>query len=231
MQTLTIYRTVAGAVTLFAVGMQYWLAVLDGFGPGLLSRTLHFFSFFTILTNLLAAAALLAPVAAPGTRLARFLDRPAVRTGIAGYIIVVGIVYYLLLSDLGHVTGWTRVFEQVLHYVTPPLFVLDWLLFVPKGELTWRNGIYCLGYPAAYAVWTLLHGAVSGWYPYPFLDVSELGYPRTLLNIAGLVLAFLVLELGPRRHRPADRPARCKARNSLKGCGLPFIAPQGCSMP
>ncbi len=195
MQAITIYRTIAGAVTLFAVGMQYWFAVLDGFGPDLPARTLHFFSFFTILTNLLAAAALLAPVAAPETWLARFLDRAAVRTGIAGYIIVVGVVYYLLLSDLGHVTGWSRIFEHVLHYVTPPLFVLDWLLFVRKGGLTWRNGTYCLGYPAVYALWTLLHGAVSGWYPYPFLDVSELGYPRSLLNIAGLVLAFLVLDL------------------------------------
>jgi len=73
--------------------------------------------------------------------------------------------------------------------------VLDWLLFVPKGEVAWRNGIASLGFPAVYAAWTLGHGALSGWYPYPFLDVPDLGYPRTLLNIAGLVLAFLALEL------------------------------------
>jgi hypothetical protein len=195
MQARTIYRTIAGAVTLFAVGMQYWLAVLDGGGPGLLPRTVHFFSFFTILTNLLAAAALLAPVAAAQTSLGRFLDRPAVRTGIAGYIIIVGIVYYLLLSDIGNVSGWTRVFEQVLHYVTPPLFVLDWLLFVPKRDVAWRNGVKCLAFPALYAVWILGYGAFSGWYPYPFLDVPVLGYPQTILNMAGLVLAFLVVEL------------------------------------
>ena len=50
-------------------------------------------------------------------------------------------------------------------------------------------------FPLAYLAWTLLHGAVSGWYPYPFLDVSELGYPRALLNIVGLVVVFLALEM------------------------------------
>jgi hypothetical protein len=52
-----------------------------------------------------------------------------------------------------------------------------------------------MSFPLAYLAWTLLHGAASGWYPYPFLDVSELGYPRALINIVGLALAFLALEI------------------------------------
>jgi len=79
--------------------------------------------------------------------------------------------------------------------VTPPLFVIDWLLFVPKGEIGWRNGLDSLAYPIAYLVWTMVHGAFAGWYPYPFIDVSKLGYGRMLLNSAGLILAFLALEL------------------------------------
>lgn len=188
-----LYRTIAGAIGLFAVGIQYWLVVLDG--GALLKGSVHFFSYFTILTNILAAVALLAPVLAPASPTTRFLDRPSVRTAIAGYIVVVGTVYYALLRNIGHAQGWELFFEHVLHYVTPPLFVLDWLLFVPKGGLPWRTGVACLGYPAIYAVWTLAHGAVTGWYPYPFLDVADLGYPQTLLNIAGLVVAFLALEL------------------------------------
>jgi hypothetical protein len=79
--------------------------------------------------------------------------------------------------------------------VTPPLFVLDWLLFVDKRELDWRPGLGALAFPALYVAWTLVHGAVSGWYPYPFIDVPDLGYPRALINMAGLVLAFLGLEI------------------------------------
>jgi len=77
----------------------------------------------------------------------------------------------------------------------PPLFVLNWLLFVPKGGIGWRNGVDSLTYPFAYLAWTLVHGFFASWYPYPFIDVLKLGYGRMLLNSAGLILAFLALEL------------------------------------
>jgi hypothetical protein len=189
-----LYRIIAGTIGLISVAIQYWLIVLDGSRDAFVS-TIHFFSYFTILSNILAALALLLPVVAPASRVGRFLGRPPVRAAIAGYIIIVGTVYYLLLRNVGHAQGWTLFFEHVLHYVTPPLFVLDWLIFVPKGEVAWRNGLACLGFPAVYAVWTLTHGALTGWYPYPFIDVPELGYPRTLLNMAGLIAAFVALEL------------------------------------
>jgi hypothetical protein len=194
-QTRDVYRAVAGGITLLAVVAQYFQVVQGDSGAALLTATIHFFSFFTILSNVLTAAALLIPLIWPTSTAGRFLVRPSVRTAITGYIIIVGVVYFLLLHDLSRATGARLYFERALHYLTPPMFVLDWLLFVPKADVPWTVGFASLGFPAAYAVWTLAHGAISGWYPYPFLDVSDLGYPRTLLNIAGLVLAFLALEL------------------------------------
>jgi hypothetical protein len=191
----TIYRVAAGAFTAFAVGMQYWLIVYDLPDADLVASTVKFFCFFTILSNVLAALALLLPVLMPDTTLGRFFDRPSVRTGLTGYIIIVGVVYFLLLRNLSHHQGWALFFEHALHYVTPPLFVLDWLLFVPKGDVDWKVGFASLGFPALYIAWTLVHGAFSGWYPYPFVDVPQLGYARTLVNIAGLIVAFLGLEL------------------------------------
>jgi hypothetical protein len=191
----TIYRAAAGALIAFAVGMQYLLLVSGKSGEALATSTINFFSFFTILTNVLAAVAMLLPLLAPNSAAGRFLDRPSVRTAITGYIIMVGTIYYLLLRNLSQRQGWSMFFEHMLHYVTPPLFVLDWLLFVPKREVGWRVGFAALGFPLAYTMWTLVHGAASGWYPYPFLDVVDLGYPRVLANIVGLVLVFLILEL------------------------------------
>jgi hypothetical protein len=207
------YRALAGAVCAFSVGIQYWFFVRGLSGAALVADTVKFLSYFTILTNILAAAALLLPLAAPQSSPARFLSRPSVRTAIAGYIIVVGVVYYLLLRNLGDAEGWPLFFERGLHYLTPPLFVLDWLLFVPKGRVVWWNGVACLGFPALYAVWTLVNGALTGWYPYPFMDVGDLGYPSVLANIAGLVVAFLLLDLalvgidrwlGHKRHNAAQ---------------------------
>lgn len=189
-----IYRLATGALGLVSVGAQYWLIMHDKSGAALVTGTINFLSYFTILTSLLAAAAMLFPVLAPGWPLGAFFERASVRTAITGYIIIVGAVYFLLLRNVGHAEGLSLFFDHILHYVLPPLFVLDWILFVPKGVVAWRNGFACLGFPALYIAWTLSHGALTGWYPYHFVDVTKLGYAQTVLNIAGLVLAFLALD-------------------------------------
>jgi hypothetical protein len=59
----------------------------------------------------------------------------------------------------------------------------------------------------------LIHGAVTGFYPYPFIDVSKLGYDKVLANMAVLILVFAGLGLsliavdrwlGRRRERIAN---------------------------
>lgn len=191
----TLYRAAAGAFTAVCVVAQYWLLVRGDSLAGTAGSSLRFFSFFTILTNVLAAAALLIPLVAPHSAAGRFLTRPAVRTAVTGYFIMVGVIYYLLLRDLSQRQGWPMFFEYMLHYVTPPLFVIDWLAFVDKRALDWRLGLSALGFPLAYLVWTVIHGAATGWYPYPFIDAAELGYPRASLNTAGLVLVFVALQV------------------------------------
>jgi len=145
----TIYRAAAGSFIAFAICMQYWLLVAGKSGEALATSTINFLSFFTILNNVLAAVALLLPLLAPNSAAGRFLDRPSVRTAITGYIIMVGTIYYLLLRNLSQRQGWSMFSEHMLHYVTPPLFVLDWLLFVPKHEVGWRVGFAALGFPLA----------------------------------------------------------------------------------
>ena len=190
----TAYRTIAGAFIALCVLMQYWLMMRGDTIAAMAASSVKFFSFFTILTNALAAVTLLWPLIAPRSTLGRFLSRPPVRTAVTGYFIIVGVIYYLLLRDLSQRQGWSMFFEYMLHYVTPPLFVLDWLLFVDKRDLNWRIGLSALGFPLAYLVWTVIHGAATGWYPYPFIDAAELGYPRASLNTAGLVLVFVALQ-------------------------------------
>lgn len=192
--TKTIYRAFAGAFTVFVVVMQFWLTMGDASGAELARLSIRFFSFFTILTNILAAAALLFPLLAPRSAPGAFLARPTVRTAIAGYMIMVGVVYYLLLVGVSGREGWSLFFEHLLHAATPPLFVLDWLAFVNKQAVDWRVGLRSLAYPLLYIAWTLARGAATGWYPYPFLDVGDLGYAHVLANVVGLVTIYVVLE-------------------------------------
>lgn len=185
----TALRALAAAVGWFAVGLQYWLVITGDAGPDPVNRTINFFSYFTILTNIIAATAMTASLLAPGS----FLDRPSVRTAIATYIIIVGVVYHLILRDLWDPQGWQLVADVSLHYVTPVLFALDWLLFVPKRGVPWSTAVWALVYPLAYMGWTLWHGSWSGFYPYPFVDVSQIGLAKALQNAGGMTVAFLVL--------------------------------------
>jgi hypothetical protein len=187
------YRLVAGGFTALCVAVQYGLLVHGEGGANAVALSIEFFSFFTILTNIIAALALLLPVLAPRSAAAAFLLQPTVRTAIAGYMIMVGVVYYLLLLGVSGRQGWSLFFEHLLHVATPPLFVLDWLAFVDKRTVDWRVGLRALGYPLAYVGYTLVRGAATGWYPYPFLDVADLGYARVALNIGALVGAYILL--------------------------------------
>jgi hypothetical protein len=164
-------------------------------GDSALDGVFNFLSYFTVLTNLLIAVSLTVPLVRPQAALARFFEQPATRTALAGYIIVVGVVYAVALSELWDPQGAQFVADLLLHTVVPIVYVAYWLFCVPKGSLSWRNIFSWPTYPLAYLAYALVRGAVVGRYPYPFIDVNVLGYPQVLLNALGLLAAFLVLGL------------------------------------
>jgi len=188
------YRRAAAAIAWFAIVLQYCLTVTKPGAP-FIEATIRYFSYFTILTNILVALALTLPWLAPQSRAGQFFDRPSVRTAILAYIIIVAVIYHYLLAKLWNPQGWELVADTIEHVVTPALYVIDWMLFVPKGTVRWKSAFIWLRFPLAYAVYSLIHGAVMGFYPYPFINVSNLGYDRVLLNMGVLVLVFLGLGL------------------------------------
>lgn len=188
------YRIGAAAVAWFALVLQYTLTVTKPGAP-FLEATVRYFSFFTIITNVLVALALTLPWLAPESRAGQFFDRPSVRTAILAYIIIVAVIYHYLLAKLWNPQGWQLLADTIEHVVTSALYVIDWVLFVPKGTVKWKSAVVWLGYPLVYAAYSLIHGAVTGFYPYPFINVSNLGYDKVLINMAVLVLVFLGLGL------------------------------------
>ncbi len=189
----TSLRVLAAVVGFFALGLQYYIIAAPLAGAELTKWIIEFFCFFTILTNCLAALAMALPVIAPRSAPGRFFDRPSVRTAIASYIVVVAAVYHLILRNYWDPKGWALVADVLLHYVTPALFVLDWLVFVPKGQVPWRTVVTSLLFPLIYVAWTLVHGAQTNWYPYPFFDVANLGLEKVFMNVAGLLCVFLAV--------------------------------------
>jgi len=190
-----ILRSAAAATGFFALGLQLSLMVLDPTRPGLAATAINFFSYFTILTNTLVAFAMLLPLAAPDTQAGRFLSKPSVRTASAGYCIIVAVVYFLFLRNVGGDEDWELIADQLLHYVTPLLFTIDWLAFVPKGQVRWTIVGTSLVMPILYGIWTLVHGALTNWYPYSFFDVTRLGHLKTFVNFAGFMAMFVAAAL------------------------------------
>lgn len=186
-----LYRTAAALAGWLAVGLQYYTLVHDKTGAAFTSETIFFVSFFTIWTNVLVATAMTFTGLAPLSRPGRFFDRPGVRTALCVYIIIVAVIYHWLLSDLWNPKGLQLFADRLLHTAVPILFVLDWLIIVPKGRLSFAAVPLWLVIPLIYMAYTLVRGAAVAEYPYPFIDVVRLGYPTVILNIVGLSGVFI----------------------------------------
>jgi len=168
---LATVRLFFGVLTLAAVVTQIMrLQDLGVYNP------VNFFGYFTNLSNILAAMVFLAGayMFAAGHKMSAKYD--AVRGASATGMVIVGVVYGILLSgeDLGGLLPWVNV---VLHYIMPVAVLADWLLFPPKTKLRAERLTDWLLFPVAYVTYTLVRGAHVGWYPYPFLNPSEVnGY-------------------------------------------------------
>lgn len=179
---------IATALTLRFLLTAFWPA--DDLDPALLVRLERFFSYFTIQSNLVALLASMAVVRA------RPLDTATGRAlrlaGLVG-MTVTCIVYIVMLSGDADNQGLDEVANLMLHYVGPPLFVGAWLIFGPFWKLGARDVMRMMLWPLLWVVWTLLHGAVTDWYPYPFIDVVEHGYAKVFVNIAVISVFALTL--------------------------------------
>jgi hypothetical protein len=175
------------AALLAAVAITYQLARLQGHpsfgGVG------NFFSFFTIQSNVLAAAALV--LAAVVRRDERSVGFEAARTAATFYIVVTGVVFAALLSGMQEQLDTHNAFaNSVLHYVIPAAAAVDWIVDPPRHRLGTTVALAWLAYPLAWFAYTLVRGAAVGWYPYPFVDVSEHGYGRVIGNGIVFLVAF-----------------------------------------
>lgn len=180
-------------VVAFVVQVPITAANETGFFDSPAARVANLFSFFTILTNLLVgitSATLAIRPEARGT-LFRVLRLDAVLG-----ITVTGIVFHTLLAGLRELHGAELFADHLFHTVSPIMVVAGWLMFGPRGLIDGRAVGYAVIYPLGWLAFTLVRGAVIGWYPYPFVDVSVLGYGTVVLNCVGITLLFVLLAAG-----------------------------------
>jgi hypothetical protein len=180
----------------FALVLQLYLLIKNAPANGLtnLQATSRFFSYFTILTNLIVALSLTLVLAGNGG-ISLFFSRLSVQTAIAVYIFIVGLSYNILLRHLWKPQGLQLVADELLHVAVPLLYVLHWIFCVTKKPLPWKHLLAWLLYPFFYLVYILLRASFDGFYPYYFINVTELGYAGVLRNALGLMIAFVITSI------------------------------------
>lgn len=176
----------------FAVLAQLYL-MLQNRETALIESLLRFISYFTILTNTLVALFFTTRVFGADQKRLALLHRKATPMALTSFILVVGLVYQFVLRSLWAPTGLQMVVDELLHTIIPVLMYVYWLMFCSKTTVEWKQFSKWLLYPLGYVVFVLARGHFSGFYPYPFLNVVELGLGSVLLNSCLVLLLILLI--------------------------------------
>jgi hypothetical protein len=192
-QTKRFAQISIAVIAWFALLLQLYLQIVNR-STGVAEAIIRFFSYFTILTNLLVAVCFTSLLQQKGKGF-QFFSKPGVSTAVTVYILIVGLVYNLVLRSLWNPQGWQLLADNLLHTVTPLLTVLYWIAYTSAKEIKWKETALWLFYPLIYLIYVLFRGAFSDFYPYFFIDAGKLGYTKAFTNAVYVTLAFLVVSL------------------------------------
>lgn len=186
-----VHLLVAAALAFAFVFQIVDLSIGGAFVPG------EYFVFFTNDTTMIAIVVM----ALTGVSMLRRPRDGVLLTSIAlavvPYALVTGVVYNLTLRGLPSEAylgiPWAN---EVLHVGMPLVLALDWfVLRLADGgrpALPRRAVLVALVFPAVWVGGTYLRGALTGWYPYPFLDPSA-GAATIVAYVGGIAAAVVVV--------------------------------------
>lgn len=159
------------------------------FGPGLDGLFNHFFYFTTqsnIILGITAFLLALNPVRTSDQfhvwRLVGIID-----------ITITCIVFNFVLKNSPRPDQIASLASTIQHSINPALAIVGWLIYGPKGSVSIKRVAIAAFIPIAYAIFTLVRGAILVWYPYNILDVTNLGYGGVSIYIAAIFILFLII--------------------------------------
>jgi hypothetical protein len=194
-------RLILGFSTLFAVAYQALILHQNGvFDP------FNYLGYFTNLSNIVASVILIISALyllksrSPSPR------DDVIRGAAVLYMAVTGAVYATLLTgvDVGLLVPWVNI---LMHVIMPLAVIADWLYQPAHTKVAAKQALVWLIFPAVYVVYTLVRGAIVGWYPYPFLNPANVGgYAGVAVYCAAILAAFfvfgwLIMKLGNSQKR------------------------------
>nr|WP_294904612.1 Pr6Pr family membrane protein [uncultured Lacibacter sp.] len=192
-QTKRFIQISIAAIAWFAVILQLYLQIINR-TTGVTEAVIRFFSYFTILTNILVAVCFTSLSLQKGKAF-HFFNKPGVITAVTVYILIVGLVYNLVLRSLWSPQGLQLLVDNLLHTVTPLLALVYWFAYVPAKQISWKQAPAWMLYPLFYLIYVMIRGSFSNFYPYFFIDATALGYAKAFVNAVYVTAAFLLVSL------------------------------------
>lgn len=183
---ITVYKVFFGLLAFTSIAIEISVLVERG-----LFNAVNFFSYFTIITNILVFLTFIVSAIAENHGVNKKIS--AIRSAVTVYILLVGIAFSILLSGLDNVTftivPWDNI---VLHYIIPVAVLIDYLIDRPY-RTEFNKALSWLAFPLAYLAYSLMRGAITGWYPYPFLNPSLHGWSVVIVTVMGIVVLSVAL--------------------------------------
>ncbi len=167
----------------FAITAQFILNVKNR-QADIFETIIRFFSFFTILTNILVALFFTTRVFQLSNFPFNLFRKKGALTAITAFIFVVGLVYQVVLRNLWTPTGLQFIIDELLHTIIPLFMLYYWYFNIKNSVSTINSLMKWLLYPIFFLLFILIRGHFSGYYPYPFLNVTKIGYQLTFVNVS-----------------------------------------------
>lgn len=189
---MKIFSLLIAILAWFSVITQFVLMMDHRVAP-VGETIIRFFSYFTILTNILVALYFTFSYYKVRVGLLKIIDRSGTLTAVTIYILIVGLVYQVLLRHVWEPTGMQMIVDELLHTIIPGIVLVYWIMFGTNTMVAYKDIRQWMVYPLGYLFFILVRGYMSGFYPYPFVDVGTQGIEKVVVNSVSLMLCFIGL--------------------------------------
>lgn len=187
------FRGFAGMLILAALIIAFINQMMHSEIESYVGRVIRYFSYFTEYSNILVMLWFLNK-SILNERI-KFLNKESVKGALTLYIIVAGIVFFLVLNKAWNQEGIVKLQSYILHGFAPIAFMLDWIIFDEKGNYKYKDIKLWIIFPVVYLFVALFIGKMIGVYPYPFLDLNKISVLEFFNYLVYLVIAFIGLAL------------------------------------
>lgn len=183
----TMARQTAGLIAIVAaatLAARFYLRLQQS--ESALAALSYMAQYFTLLTNMITLILMVC------IAIGRDMSPRLVRAIIIS-IVCVGLIYHALLAHLVSLSGFELLADHGTHTFVPILSGIWWLFLAPKPKVRVGDMALWMAWPLIYCAYIMIRANFSGFYPYPFLNVPEIGWTSLSINIIGLSVGFVII--------------------------------------